>query len=85
MATEFVCPSITSQGPGYKRLGALLQENPHIKFANGSRRGYTTLDITSQRCVARIRTIASEKVPDSPIESLASFAVEDGRPGAHWG
>ena len=82
VATEFVCPSISSQGPGYKRTGMLLQENPHIRFANGARRGYTTLDITPNRCVARIRTIASEKEPDSAIGNLAMFAVEDGRPGA---
>ena len=84
VATEFVCPSISSQGPGYKRVGTLLQENPHVRFANGARRGYTTLDITPGQCVARIRTIASEKETDSPIRNLATFAVEDGRPGAQW-
>ena len=86
VATEFVCPSISSQGPGYKRVSSLLLENRHIEFANGALRGYTTLDVTQQRgCVARIRTIASEKEPGSPIRTLASFAVEDGRPGAQRG
>ena len=73
------------EGSALKRVGMLLQENPHVRFANGARRGYTTLDITPGQCVARIRTIASEKEIDSPIRTLSTFAVEDARPGAQWG
>jgi len=82
VATELVCPSISSQGPSQKRVELLMQENPHIKFANGTRRGYTTVDVTSKRSVVRIRTIGSEKELDSPIRNLAIHAIEDGRPGA---
>jgi alkaline phosphatase D len=82
VATEFVCPSISSHGPSVKRVELLLQENPHIRFANGARRGYTTLEITPERCTARIRTIASAVEPDSAVRTLATFVVEDGRPGA---
>jgi alkaline phosphatase D len=83
VATEFVCPSITSQGPAVKRVELFLQENPHIKFANGVRRGYTTVDLTPTRCVSRIRTVASVTERDSPMRTLATYAVEDGRAGAH--
>lgn len=83
IATEFVCPSISSQGPSFKRVELLLQENPHIKFANGARRGYTTVDLTPRRCITRIRAVASVADRDSPIRDLTTYAVEDGRPGAH--
>jgi alkaline phosphatase D len=82
VATEIAGPSITSQGPSVKRVEALLQENPHIKFANGARRGYATLDITPSRCIARLRTVATVSERDSDIRTLASFAIEDGRAGA---
>lgn len=82
IATELVCPSISSQGPSQKRVELILQENPHIKFANGARRGYTTVDVTPRRCVTRMRTIASAAEPDSPIRNLSIYAIEDGRPGA---
>jgi alkaline phosphatase D len=82
VATEFVCPSISSQGPTVKRVELLLQENPHIKFANGARRGYTTLELTPTRCVSRIRTVASVTERDSDVRTLAMHAVDDGRAGA---
>ncbi|MGZ5139915.1 MAG: alkaline phosphatase D family protein [Burkholderiales bacterium] len=83
VATEFVCPSITSQGPSVKRVELLLQKNPHIKFANGARHGYMTLDLTEQRCIARIRTVASVAEQDSTMRNLAIYAIDDGQPGAH--
>ena len=82
VATEFVCPSITSQGPSVKRVELLLQENPHLKFANGARHGYMTVDVTPTRCVTRVRTVGSVSEPDSPMRNLAIYAVENGRPGA---
>ena len=82
IATELVCPSISSQGPAQKRVELILQENPHIKFANGARRGYTTVDLTPRRCVTRMRTIASASEVDSPIRNLSIYAIEDGKPGA---
>jgi alkaline phosphatase D len=83
IATEFVCPSITSQGPTVKRTELLLQENGHVLFANGTQRGYTRVELTDRRCEAHIRTIFSATERDSPIRTLATYAVEKGRPGAH--
>jgi alkaline phosphatase D len=82
VATEFVCPSITSQGPTVKRVEMLLQENPHVLFANGTRRGYTTLELSNARTIARIRTIVSATETDSPVRTLATYTVENGRAGA---
>ena len=83
IATEVAGPSITSQGPAVARVEALLKENPHIRFANGARRGYATLDIAPGRCVARLRTVNTVADREAPIHTLATYAVEDGKPGAH--
>jgi len=81
IASEFVCPSITSYGPSAKTVATLLQENPHIKFANGVQRGYTTVEITAERCVARHRTVGSVMERDAPVRTLVSYVTEAGRPG----
>jgi alkaline phosphatase D len=82
VATEFAGPSITSQGPAVSRVEALLAENPHIRFANGARRGYATLDMTPSRCIGRVRAVSSVADPNSEIRTLATYAVEDGKAGA---
>lgn len=82
VATEFCGTSITSQGPTQARLDALRPENPHVRFANSEKRGYAVLELTEKRCLARLRALDSEKAADSPISTLATFVVEDGRPGA---
>lgn len=82
IATEFVGTSITSQGPGQKRLEAVLAENPHIRYANSTRRGYTVMELSAQRCVTHLRTLDDVRNPQSGIKSLVRFAVENGKPGA---
>ena len=85
VATEFGSGSITSQGPSLKQTQAWADENPHIRFANGIRRGYGTLELTQKRCVARFRTVADVTDPDTSVRTLAAFNVEDGRPGVERG
>ncbi len=82
VATEFCGTSITSQGQAQARLDALRTENPHVRFANGEKRGYVVMDLAARSCLAELRVIDSEKAADSSISTLASFVVEDGRPGA---
>lgn len=82
IATEFVGTSITSQGPAQKRLEAVLAENPHIRYANGTRRGYTVMELSARRCIAHLRTLDDVRNPQSGIKSLVRYAVEDGKPGA---
>lgn len=82
IAAEYVCPALTSQGPSTKATEALMQENPHVKFADGSSKGYTTLDITPERCVARHRVVGNVAAADSPVRTLVTYATEAGRPGA---
>ncbi len=81
VATEFVGTSLTSQGIAQKVLETWRAENPHIRYANSSRRGYTTLELSAQRCRVRMRAVY-EKEPDSPVRTQATWVVEDGRAGA---
>lgn len=81
MATEFGGGSITSQGPSLKQTQTWMDENPHVKFANGVRRGYGVLELAPKRCIARFRTVADLTDPQTTARTLASFTVEDGRPG----
>ncbi len=84
VATEFCGGSITSQGPAQKQTQAWIGENPHVLYANGSRHGYVTMELTAKRCTARMRAV-SEKESNSPVHTLAAWTVEDGRPGAQRG
>jgi alkaline phosphatase D len=82
IATEFVGTSITSQGPGPKFTEAALQRNPHLKFYNGTQRGYTAFDMTPAQCTVRMRTLSSVTDPQAKVGDLASFVVGNGRAGA---
>jgi alkaline phosphatase D len=82
VATEFVCPSIASRGPPQARLELLRFDNPHVKFANGSHRGYCTIEITPRQCVAHLRGLDNALDRESPIRDLAVYHVENARPGA---
>ena len=82
VATEFVGTSITSQGPNQKITETALQNNPHLKFSNGTQRGYTAFDITNTQCTARIRTLSNVTDQQATISTLASFAVSNGKSGA---
>jgi alkaline phosphatase D len=85
VATEFGSGSITSQGPSLKQTQAWMDENPHLRFANGNRRGYGVLELALKRCIARFRTVGDVTDPQTPVRTLASFTVEDGRPGVQRG
>ena len=82
IATEFVGTSITSQGPGAKIAEAALQNNPHLKFFNGTQRGYTAFDVTPAQCTVRMRTLSKVTDAQATISDLASFVVENGKAGA---
>ena len=59
--------------------GALLV-NPHLKYGDGETRGYGRVDLTPKACTVTFRGVnALDKA--SPVRDLATFVVEDGRPG----
>ena len=85
VATEFVGTSITSQGPTAKQTETWRGDNPHMRFMNGTQHGYTTVELTARRAIARMRVIGSLADPATGVRTLAAWTVEDGRPGAQRG
>jgi alkaline phosphatase D len=59
-----------------------MRKNPHIKFANGTQRGYSTVELTLERCVNRIRVVDSATRRDALVRTLATYVLENGRRGA---
>jgi len=82
VASEFCGTSITSQARSQKELDAALAENPHLKFADGRKRGYVRLDMTRKNIVAALRVIDDVRERNTGCTTLARFVVEDGKPGA---
>ena len=82
VATELVTTSISSDGRPPERIAAVLPENPHIKLADGTRRGYTRVTLSRDRTVVEMQAVDTVKTPGAPISTLATFVVEDGKAGA---
>jgi alkaline phosphatase D len=82
VATEFCGTSITSPSMPQSRIDAVLPENPHVVFADSTRRGYVLLTLEQDRCTAELRTIEDARDPATTVATRARFVVEDGRPGA---
>jgi alkaline phosphatase D len=81
VATELMATSITSQGRSAFSLQQITSGNPHIRFADSSRRGYGVLDIGRKDLEARLRAVATVKLPDAPVTTAATLRVESGKPG----
>jgi alkaline phosphatase D len=81
VASEFVGTSITSQAWSHERLQSMLPDNPHILFADSRYRGYVRVELTAGQARADLRAMASVREREAPCSTLASFVVEEGRPG----
>ena len=82
VASEFVGTSITSQGWPQERLDRFLPDNPHMKFADSRHRGYVRVEVTAREMRAELRAMATVKERNADCATLATFVVEDGKPGA---
>jgi alkaline phosphatase D len=84
VGTEFAGTSLSSGGNGVP-ISAFseraLPHNPHFDFHN-SQRGYVVLSVTPERLTSTYRRVPIVEEPGGPVETLATFVVEDGRPGA---
>ncbi|MEX2578443.1 MAG: alkaline phosphatase D family protein [Verrucomicrobiales bacterium] len=81
VGTEFVGTSISSSGNGVAEPGnleALLAENPFVKFHNAER-GYVACEVTPDTWRTDFRTVEYVDRPGAPLQTRASFVVEDGR------
>jgi alkaline phosphatase D len=84
VGAEFVGTSISSNGdedPAADPQRAILPENPHVKFMDGTRRGYVRCDLNRDLWRTDLMAVETVRDRESAIETLASFVVEDGRPG----
>lgn len=82
VGTEFVGTSISAGGDGNDSTGeTALALNPHIKFFN-SRRGYVRATVTPSLWTSDYRIVPYVTRPGAPIETRATFVVENGKPGA---
>ena len=59
-----------------------MGDNPHIRFGNGSRRGYVVVDVTAERSIARLRVVDDVTDPATGVATQATFAIDAGHPGA---
>jgi alkaline phosphatase D len=82
VATELVGTSISSGGGGYQSFAKFLRDNPHIRFFDNRRRGYSRCTVIRQRWYTDLRVVDTVERPSAGIRTLASFVVEDGHPGA---
>lgn len=81
VASEFVGTSITSSGVPYEAFAAFLPENPHIKFFESRRRGYVRCTVNPQQWNSDLRVVSTVEQPNATVSTLASYIVENGKPG----
>jgi alkaline phosphatase D len=81
VASEFCGTSITSQAMPQKKIDVVLAENPHFKFGDARQRGYVRVTLSEKLLRADLRAMASVRTPEAECSTLASFVVENGRPG----
>ena len=81
IASEFVGTSITSQAGSQRTVQGWLPDNPHIHLAETRYRGYTRVELTPQRMKVDLRAMDNVTDRNAACRTLASFVVEDGRPG----
>jgi alkaline phosphatase D len=82
VATEFVTTSITSLAVPYEVFAAALPDNPHVRFFDGRQRGYVRCTVTPERWQTDLRVVSDVRDRGATARTLASFLIEDGRPGA---
>lgn len=82
IATEFCGTSITSEPPPEDVIQAAKSEGAHIKFATGAHRGYGVMTFTNQSLKTDLYALKDHLDPNTEIETIASFVVSEGKPGA---
>jgi alkaline phosphatase D len=81
VAVEFTATSVSSDFPiaydaPLKALNPTL--NPHVRYFDGSRRGYLRCSVTRSAWHTDVRTVETIDVRETPVTTSASYAVEAG-------
>jgi alkaline phosphatase D len=81
VATELVTSSISSQAVAQQTFDAWHAENPNVRLAHSDHRGYLRLRVEPEHLRADLIAVDDVTRADSPTHVLASFDVENGKPG----
>ncbi|BCY09205.1 alkaline phosphatase [Actinoplanes sp. L3-i22] len=81
VAVEFTATSISSDFPAaydapIKALNPIL--NPHVRYFDGSRRGYLRCAVNRHEWRTDARTVETIAVREAPVTTTASYTVESG-------
>ncbi len=85
IATEFCGTSVTSNSRPQSRTDRYVADNPHIRYGRSDRRGFAMVKITPSALHVDFVGLDNVLRADSKASVLASFTVEDGKPGAQLG
>ncbi|NMO51782.1 alkaline phosphatase [Actinoplanes sp. TBRC 11911] len=82
VAVEFTATSVSSDFPiafdaPLKALNPTL--NPHVRYFDGSRRGYLRCTVTKSAWHTDVRTVETIDVRRTPVTTSAAYVVESGR------
>lgn len=81
VATELVTTCLAASHAPKARYGEVRDQNPHVRFADIERSGYTLIEATPKRLEVDLRAVADQTDRDGVAHSLARFTIEDQRPG----
>ena len=84
VATELLGTSISSEGdpfiPATQFDGSA--KNPQLHFFD-NHRGYVRCTVERGRLTVDFRAVSTVTAPTATVSTLATFVVDDGKPGAH--
>src|SRR5438876_427788 len=84
VGSELLGTSISSEGdasPASTQFDPSTK-NPQLRFFD-NHRGYVRCSIERSRLTADFRAVSTVRQPTASVSTIASFAIDDGRPGAH--
>ncbi|HKX23533.1 MAG TPA: alkaline phosphatase D family protein [Rhizorhapis sp.] len=81
VATEIVTSCLASRSGPEALFGSARELNPHLRFIDNAHAGYVLLDIVPAGLSIDLRAVSDLTDPAGHCHRLASFFVEDGRPG----
>jgi alkaline phosphatase D len=82
IATEFCGTSVTSSSRPQTRTLQYLDNNPHVKYGRSDKRGFMLMEVTPSKTTTVFMGLDDVRDPFSKATALATFQVDDGRPGA---
>jgi alkaline phosphatase D len=81
LATEVCGTSISARSWPQTVTERVVRNLPHYRYGRSDKRGYTLIDLDAKEAKIKLRAVADVKLSESPIETVADFSVERGRPG----